>query len=138
MFEILDNKVFYNNKFFFLLPEELYNIKFKKAFCTATSGLARRVGIVISSNGHSVSTLCAPSGEQVSGHALHNEDFQNKKGTLVYLREQYEPVAPHRPFWIISKNEIKSDINWINILFENKKQLKICPFTLQYEILENA
>jgi hypothetical protein len=128
MFKIQDGKLVWGDCEYDL-PEEFKNIKHTKIFGTATAGLTRKIGILISQNGVSGSVACSHK-ETVSGHLIEGI----KNGEKVFLREQLDVENPDRTFWLISSNEILNQLNWINIEFNNKT-LRLCPFTKHYKVI---
>lgn len=110
------------------IPEEFQNLSVSKVYGTATSGLARQIGIFLRvRSGTSVEV--AVESANVSGRLVG--DFIPPRGSIVYLREQLEPVTG-KVFWLVSTQEIKNEVNWLNVEFEDGRKLVLCPFTMDY------
>lgn len=113
------------------LPAEVADKTIEKVFGTATAGLIKSSGIFLEANGDSAKLSAAPDGEFQAGHLVGPEP---DRGTLVYLREQFEPATPFKAYWLVSSEPIHNDLNWINVKFTDGTLLRLCPFTLQYEV----
>ncbi len=129
MFKVNNGKLRFEDSEY-ALPKEVANLQPKQVYGTATAGLDRKRGIIINSNGLSATVVVA-NNESVAGHIIGDVP---KIGTLVYLREQLDPNNPSKVFWLVSLNEIKNNLNWLNVEFITGENLVLCPFTLYYKV----
>lgn len=112
------------------IPAECQGKEIKNIYGTATSGLRRQVGIFLRSRRGDSVEVASEKGN-ISGRLVGDSP---SRGTLVYLREQLKPGSG-LSFWLVSTEEIKNDVNWINVEFEHETTLRLCPFTLDYWII---
>lgn len=129
MFKVQDNKIIWGDSEY-LIPAEFNQNKVINISGTATHGLNIATGIFLRANGESGSV--ALSSENVSGRVIGDIP---ERGSIVYLREQLDPVS-HISFWLISKVKIDNNINWINVEFDDGRKMVLCPFTMQYGVID--
>lgn len=113
------------------LPEEVQNKEVTKIYGTATAGLVSCMAIYVDSNGQSVTVRSEPSGDAMRGHLVGETP---KKGQVVFMREQMDPVNPDKSFWLVSGDRLDRSMNWINVEFNDGSRLVVCPFTFQYGV----
>jgi hypothetical protein len=114
------------------IPAEFLGRPIAKIYGTATSGLSRQQAIFLRVRQGTSVEVSAEAGN-ISGRLVG--DYIPPRGTLVYLREQLEPVTG-QTFWLVSSKEIKNEVNWLNIEFEDGARLVLCPFTMDYGVVE--
>lgn len=129
-FKVQENKIIWGDCEY-QLPAEVQDKAIERVYGTATAGMVKSSGIFLKANGSSAQLAAAPDGHPVAGHIVGEVP---ERGTMCYLREQMQPVAPFNCFYLVSKEKIENDLNWINIEFTDGTLLRMCPFTLQYEI----
>jgi len=128
MFKEVDGHILWGDTAY-IIPEELKEKKILKIYGTATSGLRRRPAIFLRvRSGESVEVAIEKG--NISGRLIGDVPV---RGEIVHIREQLEPVSG-KIFWLVSKEEIRNDINWINVQFDDYSTLVICPFTRDYGI----
>lgn len=130
MFKIEDNQLVWGDSRY-LLPEEVANKQPELIYGTSTAGLLAKYGLLIFKNGASGTALCGPS-ETISGHIV---DDNCEIGDYVFLREQIDTENTNKYVWLISSQEIKNQVNWINVQFKDKTILRLCPFTKHYKVI---
>lgn len=128
MFQVKGNKIKYGDSELYI-PNEFSNKKIDKIYGTATAGLIRHSGVLVDKRGHSGYATTGFNKARIAGHIIYEDA---KQGDIVFLREQFQPNAPFNSFYIISNQKVNNDLNWINVKFDDKTILRICPFTLQY------
>lgn len=128
--EVKDNKIIWGDSEY-QLPPEVQNKPVERVFCTATSGMVKSSGIFLRANGKSAELAAAPDGHSIAGHIVGEIP---ERGRMCYLREQMQPKAPFNYFFLVSVEKIENDVNWISVEFKDGTLLRLCPFTLQYEI----
>ena len=129
-FKVKDNKVIWGDCEY-ELPAELHDKTVDKVYGTCTSGLVKSSGIFLKAKGHSAELAAAPDGHTIAGYIVGESP---KRGTMCYLREQMQPTAPFNLFYLVSKEKIDNDLNWITVLFKDGTVFRLCPFTFQYDI----
>lgn len=129
MFEVKDNFIICKD-FKVALPAEVRDKAVDKIFGTATAGLIQGSGIIIKSRGASVEYL-SPDGAIHAGHLVGDLP---EVGEMIFTREQLQTTSPFLSFVLVSKAKIQNQLNWINVEFKDGSTLRLCPFTLNYEV----
>jgi len=128
MFKVEDDFIIWEDSKY-QLPPECLEKKILRIYGTATAGLIRKPGIFLKvRQGDSVEVAIADS--TVAARLIGDVPG---RGTIIYIREQLDPVSG-LSFWLASSNKIKNDVNWINVDFEDNSKLILCPFTMDYGI----
>lgn len=129
MFKVEDDFIIWEDSKY-KIPDECLGKGIVNIYGTATAGLSRCIGIFLELRGDSIRV--ALENKNVSGRLVGNAPVL--RGSIVYLREQLEPLSG-KQFWLISEEEIKNDVNWINVKFDDNSTLRLCPFTMDYGVI---
>lgn len=128
MFTIQDNKIVWGDCIY-EMPEELLNSEVSEIVGTATAGLSQNAGTLIDKHGLSGTVLIL--NEIFAGFIIDDAN----PGDGVFIREQIDPAIPSKTFYIISKQQINPQLNWIVVKFKDNKVLRLCPFTRMYGVV---